>query len=177
MPACICFEEGGGRGLPKVHTPPSPRERERELECTCSANDTQQWVPHFVGQKNQRKWQRFGKCTYVQREEGEKQGRVERKRVFGTMLLDSVPEAGCWWCNSKAEREGAYLKAEMVKRSSTKDDSLWRRRRRGPVCQSSSADQQQQLPLLGRVKKAQFPVFLEAVPLQTEPTIPTTFSF
>jgi hypothetical protein len=31
----------------------------------------------------------------VQREEGEKQERVERRRVFGSMLLDSVPEAAC----------------------------------------------------------------------------------
>ncbi|CAM6018292.1 unnamed protein product [Sphagnum balticum] len=48
---------------------------------------------------------------------------------------------------------------------------------KGPSLSVSGADQLQQLPLLGRVKKAQFPVFLEAVPLQTEPTIPTTFSF
>jgi hypothetical protein len=48
MPACICFEEGGGRGLPKVHTPPSLRERERERERE-SLNAHAQQMTHNSG--------------------------------------------------------------------------------------------------------------------------------
>ncbi len=84
--------------MPKVHTPPSPTHRERERE---SLNAHAQQMTHNSGSpilldqktKGNGKW--FGKCTYVQREEGEIQERVERRRVFGSMLLDSVPEAGC----------------------------------------------------------------------------------
>jgi hypothetical protein len=100
MPACICFEEGGGRGLLKVHTYPSLPERERERERESLNAHAQQMThnsgsPILLGKKTKGNGKWFGKCTFVQREEGEKQERVERRRVFGTMLLDSVPEAGC----------------------------------------------------------------------------------
>ncbi len=84
------LKKGGEGGCPKyIPLPPRERERERvrererELACTCSANDTQQWVPHFVGQKNQRKWQMVWQMHIcAERGRRETRGSREKKSVW-----------------------------------------------------------------------------------------------